>query len=218
MLYWVPSIAASGIAFYSGDRIPAWEGNLFVGAMTVARVPQTGRLERIVFADNGGEIRRESLLGEFRQRIRDVREGPDGLLYILMEHGQTKSTFLLQAWTKEGNYVRTVMPYPANLPDERLAGLPADDWRQDPEMAPHFAEPRLTRNLALVDLIADIATETASTVPDVAIAWTLHNEAVTGAIVGLRSAAQVDGVLGAADLVLNDDQRARIRAWLEANP
>jgi len=84
-LFWVPSIAASGIAFYTGDRIPAWKGNLFLGAMTVGRIPGTGRLERIVFAENGGEIRRESLLGELRQRIRDVRQGPDGLLYLLTD-------------------------------------------------------------------------------------------------------------------------------------
>ena len=85
VVFWVPSIAASGLAFYSGRQIPAWEGNLFVGAMTVGRIPATGRLERIVFGANGGEIRRESLLGEFRQRIRDVREGPDGLLYLLTD-------------------------------------------------------------------------------------------------------------------------------------
>ena len=82
-LFWVPSIAASGITFYSGARIPAWRGNLFVGGMTVGRIPGTGRLERIVFADNGGELRRESLFGDLKQRIRDVREGPDGLLYML---------------------------------------------------------------------------------------------------------------------------------------
>jgi glucose/arabinose dehydrogenase len=85
VIFWVPSIAASGLAFYSGARIPAWRGNLFVGAMTVGRIPRTGRLERIVFAENGGEIRRESLLGDLHQRIRDVREGPDGLLYLLTD-------------------------------------------------------------------------------------------------------------------------------------
>jgi glucose/arabinose dehydrogenase len=53
--------------------------------MTVGRIPRTGRLERIVFAENGGEIRRESLLGDLHQRIRDVREGPDGLLYLLTD-------------------------------------------------------------------------------------------------------------------------------------
>jgi len=85
VVFWVPSIAASGIQFYSGARIPAWRGNLFLGAMTVGRIPGTGRLERIVFADNGGEIRRESMFGELHQRIRDVREGPDGLLYLLTD-------------------------------------------------------------------------------------------------------------------------------------
>jgi glucose/arabinose dehydrogenase len=84
-LFWVPSIAASSIAFYSGAAIPAWEGNLFAGAMTVGRIGGTGRVDRIVFADNGGEIRRESLLGELHQRIRYVREGPDGLLYLLTD-------------------------------------------------------------------------------------------------------------------------------------
>lgn len=51
--------------------------------MTVGRIAGTGRLDRIVFADNGGEIRRESMLGELHQRIRYVREGPDGLVYLL---------------------------------------------------------------------------------------------------------------------------------------
>jgi hypothetical protein len=50
--------------------------------------------------------------------------GPDGLVYVLQEHGQSKSTFLLEAYTQDGKYVKTVMPYPADLPPERLAGLP----------------------------------------------------------------------------------------------
>ncbi len=85
VVFWVPSIAASGIEFYSGERIPAWTGNLFLGAMTVGRIPGTGRLERIVFAENGGEVRRESMFGELHQRIRGVHEGPDGLLYLLTD-------------------------------------------------------------------------------------------------------------------------------------
>jgi glucose/arabinose dehydrogenase len=84
-LFWVPSIAASGLTFYTGDEIPEWRGNLFVGAMTVGRIPRTGRLERIVFAENGGELRRESLFGDLHQRIRDVRQGPDGRLYLLTD-------------------------------------------------------------------------------------------------------------------------------------
>ncbi len=83
-LFWVPSVTASGILFYSGDKIPAWKGNLFLGSMTVGRLPGTGNLQRIVFNVNG-EQRRESLLTDLHQRIRDVRQGPDGLLYLLTD-------------------------------------------------------------------------------------------------------------------------------------
>jgi glucose/arabinose dehydrogenase len=83
-LFWVPSVTASGIAFYSGDKIPAWKGNLFLGAMTVGRIGGTGNLQRVAFNENG-EQRRETLLSDLHQRIRDVRQGPDGLLYLLTD-------------------------------------------------------------------------------------------------------------------------------------
>ncbi len=87
IVFWVPSITASGITFYTGDRFPAWKGNLFVGSMTVGRIGRTGHLQRIVFNDKG-EQRREALLTDLRQRIRDVRQGPDGLLYLLTDEDQ----------------------------------------------------------------------------------------------------------------------------------
>jgi glucose/arabinose dehydrogenase len=77
-------VTASGILFYSGDKLPAWKGNLFLGSMTVGRLPGTGNLQRIVFNENG-EQRRESLMTDLHQRIRDVRQGPDGLLYLLTD-------------------------------------------------------------------------------------------------------------------------------------
>jgi glucose/arabinose dehydrogenase len=82
---WWPSIAPSGLTFYTGEHFPAWQGNLFVGSMRVGRMFHTGHLERIVFNADGEEIRREWLLAELKQRIRDVRQGPDGYLYILTE-------------------------------------------------------------------------------------------------------------------------------------
>lgn len=88
LAYWVPSIAPSGLAFYTGDAFPEWQGNLFVGALMEGRIPRTGHLERLVFNEQGEELRRESLLVEQRQRIRDVRQGPDGLLYLLTEENQ----------------------------------------------------------------------------------------------------------------------------------
>jgi aldose sugar dehydrogenase len=82
---WLPSIGISGMAFYSGDKFPAWKGNLFVGSMRVGELNYTGHLERVVFNDKYEELRRESLLTDLRQRVRDVRQGPDGLLYVLTE-------------------------------------------------------------------------------------------------------------------------------------
>ena len=82
---WWPSIAPSGLTFYTGEHFPAWRGNLFVGSMMVGRMQRTGHLERIVFNRRGEEVRREWLLTELKQRIRDVRQGPDGYLYVLTE-------------------------------------------------------------------------------------------------------------------------------------
>ena len=86
--FWVPSIGPTGLSFYTGDRFPEWRGNLFVGALMAGRIPRTGHLQRLVFNERGEELRRESLLGQQRQRIRDVRQGPDGLLYLLTDANQ----------------------------------------------------------------------------------------------------------------------------------
>jgi glucose/arabinose dehydrogenase len=85
LVVWIPSIATSGMTFYTGDRFPAWKGNVFVGGMRYGEIQGTGRLERVVFNDKMEELRRESLLIDLHQRIRDVRQGPDGLLYVLTE-------------------------------------------------------------------------------------------------------------------------------------
>jgi glucose/arabinose dehydrogenase len=85
LVTWIPSIALSGMTFYSGDRFPNWKGNVFVGGMRYGEIQGTGRLERVVFNDKMEELRRESLLLDLKQRIRDVRQGPDGLLYVLTE-------------------------------------------------------------------------------------------------------------------------------------
>jgi glucose/arabinose dehydrogenase len=85
VVFWVPSIAISGMAFYTGDRLPKWKGDVFVGGMRTGEIPGTGHLERILFNENMEELRRESLLVDLHQRIRDVRQGPDELLYLLTE-------------------------------------------------------------------------------------------------------------------------------------
>jgi glucose/arabinose dehydrogenase len=85
IVYWMPSIAVSGMAFYTGDRFPKWKGDVFVGALRTGEIPGTGHLERILFNEKMEELRRESLLVELHQRIRDVRQGTDGLLYALTD-------------------------------------------------------------------------------------------------------------------------------------
>jgi glucose/arabinose dehydrogenase len=84
LLYFVPSIAPSGLAFYTGDKFPNWKGNLFTGSMFEGRTRATGHLRRITF-EQGRPIQREPMLTELHQRIRDVRQGPDGLLYLLTD-------------------------------------------------------------------------------------------------------------------------------------
>jgi glucose/arabinose dehydrogenase len=77
--YWAPSIATSGLAFYTGDKIPAWRDNVFVGALGgagLARIELTGNIVK----------HHERLLIELRERIRDVRSGPDGYLYLLTDN------------------------------------------------------------------------------------------------------------------------------------
>ena len=82
---WWPSIAPSALTFYTGEHFPEWQGNLFVGALMEGRILGTGHLQRIVFNRRGEEIRRESLLTELYHRVIDVRQGPDGYLYILTD-------------------------------------------------------------------------------------------------------------------------------------
>ena len=76
--YWVPSISPSGMAFYTGTAFPAWRGNLFVGALS-------GELLLRLELDGERVVREERLLEELGERIRDVRQGPDGFLYLLTD-------------------------------------------------------------------------------------------------------------------------------------
>jgi glucose/arabinose dehydrogenase len=71
--------------FYTGDRFPGWTGYLFVGAMRAGRIQRTGHIERVILNDDGEEVGREAILTELGQRIRDVRQGPDGLIYALTD-------------------------------------------------------------------------------------------------------------------------------------
>jgi aryl-alcohol dehydrogenase-like predicted oxidoreductase len=90
---------------------------------------------------------------------------------------------------------------------ERVARFPQDDWRRH---SPDFQEPRLSRNLALVDRLREIGDRHGRSPAEVAIAWTLRRPVVTGAIVGARSAEQVDGFIGAMNFRLSPAEQQRI--------
>ena len=92
LLVWVPGITPSGLLFYTGDKFPAWKNNLMVGSVVRGRVNGASGVERVVFNDEMWETRRETFLPELKQRIRDIRQGPDGLIYLLTE--ETNGTVL----------------------------------------------------------------------------------------------------------------------------
>ena len=96
---------------------------------------------------------------------------------------------------------------------ERIAAFAPDDWRKRSE---NFNEPKLTRNLAIADLLIRIGKQHGRTAGEVAIAWTLHNPAVTAAIVGVRNRHQVSGVIGALEFRLTGSEYAEIEAVLGA--
>jgi aryl-alcohol dehydrogenase-like predicted oxidoreductase len=98
---------------------------------------------------------------------------------------------------------------------ERIAKLPPDDFRP---RTVNFKEPLLTRNLGLVEVLRIIGQRHSRTPGEVAIAWTLRDPVVTGAIVGMRSAAQAREVVRAAEFRLNDEEVQQIEKYLNAHP
>ena len=98
---------------------------------------------------------------------------------------------------------------------ERIAKLPDDDWRK---RNPEFQEPRLSRNLALVEQLQEIGYMHSRSPGEVAIAWTLHNPAVTAAIVGARRPEQVDSIIGAAEFRLTEAEFDQIEEFRKEHP
>jgi aryl-alcohol dehydrogenase-like predicted oxidoreductase len=93
---------------------------------------------------------------------------------------------------------------------ERAAKLPKDDWRRN---HPDFTEPDLSRNLALVDRLHEIGSRYQRSAGEVAVAWTLHNPAVTGAIVGARNAGQAERAMRGGELRLTEEEVNQIEAF-----
>lgn len=101
------------------------------------------------------------------------------------------------------------------MTSERVANLPDDDWRKE---SSEFQEPRLSRNLKLVEVLQQIGKQHDRSAGEVAIAWTLNNPAVTAAIVGARNPKQVEGIIAAGEFRLNQQELEQIGAFLRENP
>jgi aryl-alcohol dehydrogenase-like predicted oxidoreductase len=100
------------------------------------------------------------------------------------------------------------------MTQERISNFPEDDWRKH---NPEFQEPQLYRNLWLAELLKNIGRHHGLSAGEIAIAWTLRLSAVTGAIVGGRSPDQVDGIVGAANFRLSEDEIDGIDRFARAN-
>ena len=85
VVYWMPSIAAASLSFYTGDKLPKWKGDIFIAGMRYGEIPGTGQIQRVLLNPKLEELRREPLLVDMRRRIRDVKQGKDGLLYLLTD-------------------------------------------------------------------------------------------------------------------------------------
>jgi len=82
---WLPAIAPSGISFYDATRFGHWKNNLFITSARRGQINGTGAIIRVVFNDQLQELRQEVLLDGLHQRFKDIRQGPDGLLYALTD-------------------------------------------------------------------------------------------------------------------------------------
>ena len=85
MIYWMPSIASASLTFYTGDKLPKWKGDIFVAGMRYGEIPGTGQIQRILINPKLEELRREPLLVDMRRWMRDVKQGKDGLIYLLTD-------------------------------------------------------------------------------------------------------------------------------------
>ncbi len=155
---WWPSIGPSGLTFYTGPHFPEWQGNLMVGSMMEGRMPRTGHVDRVVFNRRGEEIRRESILTELRQRVRDVRQGPDGYLYVLTDEDDAVLFRIEPA--------RAVVDPPGSAifveraDEPRMPPLPESEWTADQRAvveryAPDGGAGNALRTLARLPVLAD---------------------------------------------------------------
>ncbi|MBX6361491.1 MAG: aldo/keto reductase [Acidobacterium ailaaui] len=188
---------------------PNPEGEIEEGWETLARFKKQGKVRYIGVSNfNVEQIKRV-------QKIAPVTslQPPYSLL------NRTVETEILPFCQKNNIGVINYSPMVSGLltgkmTRERIASLPADDWRK---RSPNFNEPRLMRNLQLVELLREIGNRHGVEPGVVAIAWTLRHPAITAAIVGARRPDQIAGVLPAASFNLSQEEAEQIEAFLKSD-
>jgi len=189
---------------------PDPEPEIEEGWRTLAQLQQEGKVRHIGVSNfNAAQMKRvegiaaiTSLQPNYNIVTRDIEK--DVLPFCREQHigvivySPMKSGLLTGAMTRE-----------------RIASLPPDDFR--PRTA-SFKEPLLSRNLGLVEVLRGIGERYSCTPGEVAIAWTLRDPVITGAIVGMRSAEQAKQIVRSAEFRLNPDEIGEIEAYLKANP
>ena len=178
------------------------------GWATMAKLKQEGKVRYIGVSNfNAGQMRRAQAIAPITSL-----QPPYSLISPEIEE-----SILPYA---EANHIGVIVYSPmksgllsGTMTRERVAALPADDFRR---RVPNFQEPLLSRNLELAALLAEIGKRHGRGAGEAAIAWTLRHPAVTAAIVGMRSAKQVEGIIGAADFRLTVDELAEIDRFRNA--
>ena len=184
---------------------PLPDEDLEEGWTTLARLKQEGKVRSIGVSNF-----------DARQMARAQAIAPITSLqppYSILARGIEESTLPYAAANNIGVIVYSPMQsglLAGAMTKERVASFPPDDFRRN---APNFQEPKLSRNLALAELLRTIASRHGRTPGEAAIAWTLRHPAVTAAIVGIRSARQVEGVIGALDFRLDENEVREIESF-----
>ncbi len=187
---------------WAGQPESASPGSVEEAVGELARLKGEGKIRHIGVSNfDAGQMRRAQAIAPIASL-----QPP----YSLLSRGVEASVLPYALQNRIGVIVYSPMAsglLSGSMTRERVAALPENDWRR---RNPNFKEPELSRNLELVEILRAVGRRHNASPGEVAIAWTLRNPAVTGAIVGVRSAEQVAGIAGAADLQLTGEDLAEI--------